>query len=50
MSLLDATSFEDGYPTSEKLVCSAVNEGVLTGVQHAFHTQFHMELPSRLSI
>jgi hypothetical protein len=36
---LDATSFENGYPTTEELVCPAVSEESVTAVQRAFRTQ-----------
>jgi hypothetical protein len=48
---LDATSFENGYPTTEELMCSAVSEErVCNSCQRAFRTQFHMEPPSPVFI
>jgi hypothetical protein len=44
---LDATSFENGYPTAEELcVVQLAKKESVTAVQHAFRTQFHMEPPS----
>jgi len=49
MPLLDATSFENGYRTTEALVCSAVSKERDCN-SCAMYTQFHVEPPSWVSI
>jgi hypothetical protein len=45
--LLDATSFENGYPTTESLcVMLFAKKQSVIAVQRAFRTQCHMEPPS----
>jgi hypothetical protein len=39
---LDATSFENGYPTTEELLYSAAKKESVTAVQRAFCTQIHL--------
>jgi hypothetical protein len=39
---LDTTSFENGHPTTEELLCSPVSEEKsVTAMQRAFRIQFH---------
>lgn len=48
---LGATIFENNYPTTEELVCSALaKEQCVKAVRHGFHTHFHMERRGRVSI
>jgi hypothetical protein len=50
VSPLDATNFENGYPTTEKLVCSAVSKESVTTVRRAFRAQFEMEPLSQVKL